>query len=165
MHTLVATLTAIFALTACASSGPVGYGPANGGKFGYTDTQIEKGRFRVVYRGSGGTPPETVESLALQRAAELTLDEGYDWFNVVDRSIDGEERGGVSLGAGVGSGRIGRRSGVGIGVGGDLGTIGARAFYTARLEVLMGNNPQPDEENMYDARSVLSSISGALQTE
>ncbi len=122
-------------LAACAAGGPLEYGPAQGGKFGYSETKLEEGRYRVSYQGSGGTPPDIVEAQALRRAAELTLENDYEWFRVVNRDLEGEQRGGVSIGGGVGSSRFGRPSSVGVGVGGNFGTIGAQAFHTARLEI------------------------------
>ena len=68
-------------------------------------------------------------------------------------------KGGVGLGAGVGGG--GRN--VGVGVGGNLGTVGARKFYTAKLEVLFGKGAKPDETGeIYDARSVIETIRARL---
>ena len=154
MHKFLTGLAVALMFSGCAATGSSVYGPANGDKFGYAETKIETGRFRVTYRGAGGVPSDVVEGQALRRAAELTLDNGYDWFRVVDRAVEGEKRGGVSLGAGVGGGSSSRRSGVGVGVSGDFGKIGAKDFYTARLEILMGNNPQPSEASVYDARSV-----------
>jgi hypothetical protein len=99
-----------------------------------------------------------VEDYALLRAAELALAGGYDWFRVIARSLDEEARGGVGVGAGVGTGSYGRRSGVSVGVGGDLGTIGGRKFYTARLEVLMGKGAKPEGPDVYDADGVVASL-------
>lgn len=146
------------AAAACAATGPAAYGPADERGFGYEDTRIESDRYRVVYRGSGGMPPEQVDDYALLRAAELTLANGYDWFRVAARNMSREQRGGVSLGAGVGTGSYGRRSSVGVGVGGDFGRVGAQDFFTARLEVLMGEGEAPDDEAVYDAASLLASI-------
>ncbi|MEM8772375.1 MAG: hypothetical protein AAGD92_12055 [Pseudomonadota bacterium] len=147
-------------LAACAATGPAEYGAANEKGFGYAEQRIEAGRYRITYRGSGGMPPELVEDYALRRAAELAVADGYDWFRVADRSLSGEERGGVSLGAGVGGGNVGRRSGVGVGVGGNFGRVGAQDFFTARLEVLMGVGERPDSGEVYDARSVLDNLAG-----
>jgi len=144
-------------LAACATGGPTAYGPADDGRFGYAETRVEQDRFRITYQGSADVPASTVERLALLRAAEITREEGYDWFRVVARAVDAENRGGVSVGAGVGSGSFGRRGGVGVGVGGDLGRIGARRFFTAQLEILLGSGPVPeDRADVYDARSVLA---------
>lgn len=154
-------LGASVCLVACAATGPAAYGPADAKGFGYEETRIENDRYRVVYGGSGGMPPELVEDYALRRAAELALDNGYDWFRVVGRDISGEERGGVSVGAGFGTGSYGRRSSVGVGVGGDLGRIGAQAFYTARLEVLFGSGEEPEDGDVYNAASIASAVAPA----
>ncbi|MEO0399847.1 MAG: hypothetical protein AAF224_10565 [Pseudomonadota bacterium] len=143
-------------LTACVTATGTAYGPADGGRYGYSETRIEKDRYRISFAGDGATSPDTVEAFALRRAAELALANGYDWFRVVGSDLAVEERGGVGLGAGVGSGRVGRRGGVGVGVGGDLGTIGARRFFTARIQVLMGNGEKPaGDPSAFDAQSVL----------
>lgn len=147
-------------LAACAATGPGGYSASTGDNFGYTDMRIEQNRYRVVYRGSAGMPPEIVEDYAMRRAAELTLENGYDWFRIIAREITHEERGGVSVGAGFGTGSYGRRSGVSVGVGGDLGRVGANDYFTARLEILMGEGDAPDEAEAYDASSVLGSVAG-----
>ncbi|MEZ5897054.1 MAG: hypothetical protein R3C51_11715 [Parvularculaceae bacterium] len=156
-------VAAMLTLGACATAVGTAYGPADSKGYGYTQTRIEADRYRVSFAGDGATPPELVEDYALLRAAELAVENGYDWFRVVGRSLDGEEKGGVGLGAGVGTGSYGGRSSVGVGVGGNLGTVGARRFYTARLEVLFGSGDAPvDNAGVYDARSVISSISARL---
>ena len=157
MKSLV-SLGVAMCLAACAATGPAAYGPADDRGFGFEETRIEDDRYRVIYRGSGGMPPEQVEDFALRRAAELALASDYDWFRVVSRNLSGEERGGVALGAGLGTGNVGRRSSVGVGVSGDLGRIGAQDFFTARLEVLLGAGDAPDEGGVYDAASILSAI-------
>ena len=148
-------------LAACAATGPAAYGPAEKGRFGYADTRIETGRYRITYDGSAGMSPDLVEQLALRRAAELTLSDGFDWFRIVNREIIGDERGGVSVGGGVGSGSFGRRSSVGVGVGGNFGTVGAQRYYTARLEILMGKDTTPEDPAIYDARDILAAAANA----
>ena len=151
-------------LTACAATGPVGYGAAQGDDFGYSESRIEDGRYRIVYRGSGGMPPEVVDDYALRRAAELTLQDGYDWFRIISGSMDHDERGGVSLGAGFGTGSYGRRGGTSVGVGGNFGQVGAQDFFTARIEVLMGKGETPDSD-AYDAASIAASLGGGQYQE
>ena len=152
------SMGAALCLAACAATGPAAYGPADDRGFGYEETRIERDRYRVVYRGSGRMPPEQVEDYALRRAAELALADDYQWFRIVSRNLSGEQRGGVSVGAGLGSGSVGRRSSVGVGVSGDLGRIGAQDFFTARLEVLLGAGDAPDENDVYDAASILAAV-------
>ena len=111
----------------------------------------------MTFAGDGATPPALVEDYALLRAAELAVDNGYDWFRVTSRSLDRQDKGGVGLGGGLGGG--GRN--VGVGVGGNFGTVGARKFYTARLEVLFGKVEKPTDAGageVYDARSVAETI-------
>ncbi len=152
---LLATALTI-AAAACASSGGVDYQPADSRGYGYTDFRIESDRYRVAFAGDGGTPQDVVETYALRRAAELAVAGGYDWFRVVGSATERAERGGVGVGAGFGTGSFGRRGGVNVGVGGDLGRVGSRAFFTARLEVLMGSGEKPEDVTaVYDARSVL----------
>ena len=160
-----AILTIAALLIGCAATGPTAYGPADDGRFGYEETRIEEDRFRVVYRGSGGMAPGAVEDYALRRAAELTLANGYDWFRVVFRDLSHEERGGVSVGAGFGTGSYGRRGGVGVGVGGDVGKVGAQDYFTVRIEVLMGEGETPEDGDAYDAEQVLNAAPGAAYTE
>ena len=157
MKTLIPTLL-FLTLAACAATGPSAYGPADEKGFGYSETQIERDRFRIVYGGSGGMPPGAVEDFALLRAAELAEANGHDWFRVTARDLSREQRGGVSLGAGFGTGSYGRRGGASVGVGGDFGRVGAQDYFTARLEVLFGNGEKPDEPEVYDVRGVIDAI-------
>ncbi len=157
MRTLMIAALAALA-SGCVSADGTAYGPADAKGYGYEDARIEADRFRVIFRGDGATPVDVVEDYALLRAAELTLDNGYDWFRVVARDLNAEDRGGVGLGGGFGTGSYGGRGGVSVGVGGDLGTVGGRRFFTARLEILAGAGEQPDDGEVYDARSVIETI-------
>jgi hypothetical protein len=142
-------------LGACATAVGTAYAPAGKNGYGYTDTRIEDGRYRITFAGDGATSPDAVEDYALLRAAELALAGGYDWFRVVGRSMDEQEKGGVGIGAGLGGG--GRS--VGGGVSGNIGRVGARKFYTTRLEVIFGKGDKPaDAQGVYDARSIADSI-------
>ena len=156
--TLPLIAAAGLALSACASLAP--YGPQMGaGGQGYVEQRIESNRFRVTYNGVGAPGP--VADYALLRAAELTLAQGYDWFEVTQRWTDGrlDSAGGLrpSVGVGYGSSRYGgyRSSGVGVGVG--LNFSGPSPTSTT-LEVVMGNGERPDRPNAYDASDVRDSL-------
>lgn len=156
--TLPLIAAAGLALSACASLAP--YGPQMGaGGQGYVEQRIESNRFRVTYNGVGHPGP--VADYALLRAAELTLAQGYDWFEVTQRWTDGrpDSAGGVrpSVGLGYGSSRYGgyRSSGVGVGVG--LNFSGPSPTSTT-LEVVMGDGERPDRPNAYDASDVRDSL-------
>lgn len=146
------------ALSACASLAPYGPQTSAGGQ-GFTEQRIESNRFRVNYYGVGAPGP--VADLALLRAAELTTQQGYDWFEVTQRWIDGrpDSAGGVrpSVGVGYSSGRYGGYSASGVGVGLGLNFSGPSPTSTT-LEVLMGRGQRPDRPNAYDARGVQDSV-------
>ena len=160
--TLPLIAAAGLALSACASLAPYGAQTGPGGQ-GYAEQRIESNRFRVTYNGVGAAGP--VADMALLRAAELTTAEGYDWFEITQRWIDGrpDSAGGMRPSVGVGygsshySGRHGGYSSSGVGVGVGLNFSGPSPTSTT-LEVVMGNGPRPDRPNAYDARGVQDSL-------
>lgn len=91
---LIAGLLAITAgLAACTTATP--YQPDLRGSQvsgGFSETRLTNDRFRVQFRGNTLTNRDTVERYLLYRAAELTIDQGYDWFEIDDRRTDKTER-------------------------------------------------------------------------
>ena len=73
------------ALAACVMSTP--YAPIDG-QYGYSEQRIEADRYRVVFNGDASTPRETVENYLLFRAAELTVQQSYDYFIVVEQETE-----------------------------------------------------------------------------
>lgn len=155
---MIAVAASALALTACASLAP--YGPSMGPNGqGFSEQRIESDRYRITYRGVGAPGP--VADRALLRAAQLTTEQGYDWFEVTQRYIDGrpDSAGGVrpSLSVGGGSSHYGGRyggfssSGVGVGVG--LNFSGPSPTSTV-LEVRLGRGQRPERSEAYDARDV-----------
>ena len=72
---------AALALAACATATP--YQPAaRNGDYGYVERKIEDNRYTIQFNGNSITERETVESYLLFRAAELTLQHGFDYFVV-----------------------------------------------------------------------------------
>lgn len=84
------TLAGLLLLGACATATP--YQRADDGTRGYADQQIETDRWRVSFSGNSLTDRETVETYLLYRAAELTDQQGFDWFRVVERDTDADSR-------------------------------------------------------------------------
>ena len=146
------------ALAACASLAPYGAQRGPGGQ-GYSDQRIESNRYRVTYNGVGA--PGAVADFALLRAADLTTEQGYDWFEVTQSWTDGRPggAGGVrpSVSIGGGSSRYGGYSASGVGVGLGLNFSGPSPTSTS-LEIVMGRGQKPDRPTAYDARSVQASI-------
>ncbi|ODT64174.1 hypothetical protein [Phenylobacterium sp.] len=90
---IVASLALAGLLSACATATP--YQPNLPGQAvsgGYSEQRVEANRFRVNFSGNSLTSRETVEGYLLFRAAELTVQEGYDWFAVVDRNTEADRR-------------------------------------------------------------------------
>jgi hypothetical protein len=90
---LFAALALSAALASCAT--PTPYQPNIRGQAtagGFSELRVEPNRFRVTFSGNSLTSRETVEGYLLFRAAELTLQNGDDWFEIVDRQTDRKTR-------------------------------------------------------------------------
>jgi len=84
---LAAALAGSAALAGCMTATP--YQPAtSASRAGYWDEQIESDRFRVSFSGNSLTARETVERYLLYRAAELTVQRGFDHFVLVTRDTE-----------------------------------------------------------------------------
>jgi hypothetical protein len=68
------------------------YQPAGQEAYGYHEQQIEANRFRIGFNGNSVTNRETVETYLLYRAAELTLQQGKDYFVIASRNTDAHSR-------------------------------------------------------------------------
>ena len=153
---------ASLALTGCMTLAPYGPQTAQGSQ-GYSEYRIDSEHWRVTYNGVGAPGP--VADMALLRAADLTVEQGYDWFEVTQRYVDGrpDSAGGfrpsMSVGYGGGSygGRYGRYSSSGVGVGVGLNFQGPSPTSTT-LEIVMGRGQAPGQAETYDARSVQQSL-------
>jgi len=80
-------------LAACATATP--YQPNIRGTAttgGFSEHRIESDRWRVNFAGNSLTSRERVETYLLYRAAELTLEQGYDTFRTVDRDTERQSR-------------------------------------------------------------------------
>jgi hypothetical protein len=87
---LIAGLLAVTAgLAGCTTATP--YQPNLRGSAvsgGFSEVQVTQDRFRVQFSGNTLTSRDTVERYLLYRAAEVTLEHGYDWFEIDDRRTD-----------------------------------------------------------------------------
>ncbi|MGB5483219.1 CC0125/CC1285 family lipoprotein [Parasphingorhabdus sp.] len=92
----VSTATGLLAtllLFACATATP--YQPELPGQRisgGYSETRLGDKRYRVHFAGNTLTSRETVEGYLLYRAAELTVQSGYDWFRITDHTTETDRR-------------------------------------------------------------------------
>jgi hypothetical protein len=118
----------------------------------------------VTFAGNSATSRQTVEDYLLYRAAELTVQTGHDWFQVVDRDTAQEYSGyggSPEMGVGVGSGG---NFGVGLSfpvLGGGDGS----GRYTATMDVIVREGEKPQEDpSAYDALSVISRLQPKILT-
>ncbi len=158
LSTRLLALSLAATLAACATSTP--YQPARDGEGGYSEQRIENNRYRIRFIGNSSTPRETVENYMLYRAAELTLNAGYDYFVMSGNDTEARTRysqsvsayGGPSGGWGWG---WGGRGGVGFGI----SSATPITDYNAQAIVLMFKGKKPDADpNAYDARAVRESL-------
>lgn len=155
MKRLLGTLV-VLALAACTTA-PTRYTPALANSdMGYREQRLEQERYRVTFRANADLKGPQVEDMALRRAAELTVQNGFQWFTVVTRNtelVNGSYRqSGPTIGVGGSTGSYG--SSLGLGLGFNLG--GDDRQYQSTLEVLMGHGAKPTDPNAYDAQAVLS---------
>ena len=182
---VVALAASTTLVAACATE--TAYRPATGSGFnrtGYSDTRIETNRFRVTFAGNTVTDRDVVERYLLFRAAELTLQNGFDYFVMADRDTDRQARtystpgyGGWGQGfGGFGGGLWGPRwgfygrgfgyrawdpfwggpwGGFG-GAGGDIRTIDR---YEASAEIVMfKGTPERGNVRAFNARNVVETV-------
>lgn len=139
-------------LSACATSTPYGAAAREGAK-GYAVQPIENNRFRVSYRDNDA---ETARTRALRRAAEVTLENDAEWFQVVnayDDEFSQDRRGGSSGSRG--------RSSVGVGLGISLPLGGGNSGpVTHVIEILTGSGDKPANARIYDAEDVVMNLTG-----
>lgn len=126
---------------------------------GFYETRIEDNRFRVVYRAEPGVPRHRAEDLALLRAADLALENGYDWFQVISRDATANPSNGPVISLGTGGANYGRSSSVGVGVGTSF-QLGS-GYDLLTMEVMMGRGPAPDER-AYNAADVARTLRSSL---
>ena len=162
--------------------------PATGHGFqreGYSDRKIEPGRFLVSFAGNSVTSRDTVERYLFFRAAQLTLEQGYDYFVMADRDTKLQSRTYATPGIGgpwgyggfggywgpswnfYGRGYGWRRFGGGFGYGGfggfggfgndfDVQTIDR---FQATAEIVMRRGPIPQGDiRAFDAHKVVETI-------
>lgn len=161
MTRFIPIIAAALALAACATA-PTLYQPSAGPQsVGYAEYRIEPGRYRITFRGGPGAPPRQVADFALRRAADLTLSEGYDWFRVADRFLEGRPDNGPRIGLGVGGVDFGRRSSIGVGVGTSF-SLGGGPSVASTLEVVMGRGERPRGQDIYDARALRRTLGQSI---
>jgi hypothetical protein len=81
----LAAVAAMLTVAGCA--GPERYQPETAGKGGYAQVRLAGDHFRVSYSAPAGTGTARLAPLALRRAAELTLEQGFALFRIESREV------------------------------------------------------------------------------
>jgi len=55
---------------------------------GFQDEKLESDTYEIWFGGNANTKKERVMNFALLRSAELTLEEGYDYFTILEDKTD-----------------------------------------------------------------------------
>ncbi len=181
---IAAASAAVLALGACATATP--YQPLQRGSAasgGYTEQALEANRFQVSFSGNSLTDRRTVETYLLFRAAELTRQQGYDWFAIVDRQTDrntqvyadpffnnwggywgpswrvyGNRFGWSRWGGWGGMGGYGGGWGGGWGPGGGAMSLREVTRFETNAEIYMGRGPKPDDSKAFEAGAVIQRL-------
>ena len=143
MRLLILAAVAAGLAAGCATQSPY-QARSEDSRYGYAELMVQPNRVRISYNGDTLTPRETVETYLLYRAAETTLQRGFDYF-VITAHDAGETTRYDAIG---GRPRLG-------GV-----TIHEVSSHTAMAEIVMfmGAEPPP-VANVYDARAVQQTLS------
>ncbi len=153
-------VSALALLSACTT--PTPYQPVAGTSayhVGYSDTRIEDGRYRISFAGNDATTRETVENYMLYHAAELTLNSGYDWFEIVKRATDSTTRT-TTYDDPIAYRFYGRGRWGAWGFGDNWNSDSFEyTRYEASAEILMHKGAKPEgQADAYDARSVKQNL-------
>ena len=155
----IVLLTGAVLLAACGT--PTPYQPVIDGH-GYAEQPLETDRYRVTFSGNSLTARETVENYLLYRAAEVTLERGFDYFVVAEEDVERNTRYRTTFsGVGAPFGSFYGSRFRGPYFGGGLSTATSRPInsYEAYANILLRRGDKPaDNPEAYDARDVLARL-------
>ena len=122
---------------------------------GVSASRITQDTVQIAAAGNAYTDPDTIQRYALRRAAQETVDDGYDLFRIVstaDRTATGSESFGSTWG--------GRYAIFGTAY--SMPVIKPGESLTIRM--LKGPRPDPMPDGEYDAHEVLHFLAGVAGT-
>jgi hypothetical protein len=140
-------LAALAGLAAGCATQPTYQARSEDSRYGYAELQVQPNRVRISYNGDTLTPRDTVETYLLYRAAEATLERGFDYFVIVAHDTDENTRY-ESMGVRPRFGGI---------------TYREISSHAAMAEIVLfeGDEPPPIA-NIYDARAVQQSLASRM---
>ncbi len=148
-------------LAACAQATP--YQPARDG-YGFSEQRIEANRYRITFSGNAVTPQQVVDDYMLFRAAEITLRDGYDYFEIADKRTDKSTRYFVTYDD-FGRGFYSRRFPYDrFDTGFSTGNYQPIEQYTVNADVVLYRGRKPaDKIKAYDARDVIQRLGPTIR--
>jgi len=158
MKTLWIWSAVILAFAACSTATPYQPAAAHGG--GYKDLKLDKEKYRISFQGNEETARETVEIYLLYRAAELTVQDGFSFFQVSAPKTDAQTRIDVQpMYAGFGYHRRGGFPYYAYGYSWAPPPTNSETRYEAVAYVAMyKTKPSGDDSMIYDAHEVMKNL-------
>jgi len=157
---LIVLVLVAASLAGCVS--PTPYQPADSsGANGYTTQKIENNRYRVSFNGNTATSRQTVEQYLIYLASQVTLQNGDDYFVMLDRNTDKSTSYQTTYSGFGGGWGWGRRGFIGAFPGDDY----TRPIneYGAVAEILTFKGQKPaNDPRAYDAHEVAAQIGPSI---
>ncbi len=167
---ILSLITIIILLSSCASQSPYRQATRNG--YGFQETKLSDTQYNIRFKLRGDNVAKA-KDLALLRAAELTLEHGYSWFQVLDKESVVEKNNDSNFQAGVSrqtettthcgllTCQSTTRPTTGYHASAELG---AHSEKTERMiEIRMGKGVQPQDGRSYNAKQLKSNLSRRYQ--
>lgn len=151
----------------CAAPTPTPFQAASpNSDFGYRETALTDTQYRIDFVGNRHTQASQIKDYAMLRAAQLTLQQGYDWFVILDSQTDRESKTRTDVNAPLRSQAVVRECGV-------LGCasyvtpvysgVGIRTYevdgkVSTSLQISMGKGQPEDRNRAFDAEKLAENL-------
>ncbi len=169
---ILSLIMIIILLSSCASHS--GYRAAVGKGYGYQETKLSDTQYRISFKLRGNNAAKA-KDYALLRAADLTLQQGYSWFQVVDQELTQQKNGDDSLALGA-STETTTTTSCGLltcqsrttpttGYHAAVNVAGDSDKVERLLEIRMGKGVQPQDGRSYNAKQLKSNLKAQYNLE
>lgn len=172
MKTIMMLLLTTMLLAGCASKPD--YRPANNGSVGYSEQKISDDRYRVQFKIYSKTVADAAD-YALLRSAQLTQQQGFDWFLITTKETFVEATNmqpAATVGVSQGRQRVRdcglltcdtyERPSSQVGASISTGLQSVRKEVNTILEIRMGKGTKPND-NSYHAQDVIDNLETKLE--
>ncbi|WP_339721103.1 hypothetical protein [uncultured Paraglaciecola sp.] len=162
------TLSCFLILVGCAAPQATRYQATSAeNEFGYTQTQLTDTQHRIEFVGNRFTEASRIKDYAMLRAAELTIQKGYDWFTILTSETDRETKTrSEMLVSGTASNQVVRQCGL-LGCssyvtpgysGARLETYVVDGKVSTSLQISMGKGEAPDPSSAFNAKELATNM-------